>query len=294
MLCRPRGGLNDMLNQIHVCWRYARRSRRTLVLDTRWSGLLEPFDRYFELRRDSRRILLTPTANDAFVRALRAARPTLIDQSSPSPLDASGDTYRDAATGESLTSDLSSDHPDDVLVHERHGGGASGPDVLRRLRLTREVASEITRRLTALPRPYTAIHVRNTDLTSDYRAFIAEQAPQLSGRTIAIATDDGRVLDHAEEAIADARIVRLTTTPRSDGRQLHANPDVDRWEANVDALFDLIMLASADRLLICPLDAAGPKRSRMSGFSRLALQLHERPALVRALLSNGDRMARAA
>jgi hypothetical protein len=47
LLCLPGGGFNDILCQAVRCLRYAKKFRRTLVIDTRRSSLADDFSRYF-------------------------------------------------------------------------------------------------------------------------------------------------------------------------------------------------------------------------------------------------------
>lgn len=55
LLCRPRGGINDTLNQIELCWRYARSYNRILVVDTEYlvsSGICISFSELFETHKN--------------------------------------------------------------------------------------------------------------------------------------------------------------------------------------------------------------------------------------------------
>ena len=38
LLCRPQGGLNDMLCQVEACCRYGERSGRSVIVDTNYAG----------------------------------------------------------------------------------------------------------------------------------------------------------------------------------------------------------------------------------------------------------------
>ena len=58
LLCRPQGGLNDTLCQIELCWRYAARFNRTLIIDARKSGLHADFSEFFQQKKASNKILL--------------------------------------------------------------------------------------------------------------------------------------------------------------------------------------------------------------------------------------------
>ena len=61
LLCRPRGGLNDTLNQIELCWRYSEIYNRILIIDTEYlisTGISVKFSSLFEVLDPSKNIIL--------------------------------------------------------------------------------------------------------------------------------------------------------------------------------------------------------------------------------------------
>jgi hypothetical protein len=48
LLCIPHGGMNDTLCQIELCWLYALKYGRQLIINTQKSGLMGDFSDYFE------------------------------------------------------------------------------------------------------------------------------------------------------------------------------------------------------------------------------------------------------
>ena len=61
LLCRPRGGLNDTLNQIELCWRYSEIYNRILIIDTEYlisTGISVKFSSLFEVLDRSKNIIL--------------------------------------------------------------------------------------------------------------------------------------------------------------------------------------------------------------------------------------------
>ena len=48
VLCRALGGLNDQLNQIDLCQRYAKRTGRDVIVDISFYGMWPHFSRLFE------------------------------------------------------------------------------------------------------------------------------------------------------------------------------------------------------------------------------------------------------
>ena len=70
LLCRPRGGLADMLSQIERCCRYAERTNRIVIVDAKFGAESygDEFDRYF-LSRQTRLILGARDLHPVFDRA---------------------------------------------------------------------------------------------------------------------------------------------------------------------------------------------------------------------------------
>ncbi|PPC88319.1 MAG: hypothetical protein CTY31_03855 [Hyphomicrobium sp.] len=59
VLCRPRGGLNDILCEIERCWAYSEKYNRTLVVDTTKSGFRDDLSKYFEVKDQRAPVVLS-------------------------------------------------------------------------------------------------------------------------------------------------------------------------------------------------------------------------------------------
>ena len=186
LLCRPRGGLNDVLCQIEKCWRYAEKHRRILVIDTRDSGLMGSFFEYFSVKESS-----VPVRDFFSLNEIRA-----INQEKCLPKFCSGrldildayfldpeKNYVDRASNESITFDFEVDHAETLLVHEQSGGGTLSFACLNRLYVAEPVRQQVLLAMKKLPKIYSAIHIRNTDYQSNYKNERDRKAATISAIT---------------------------------------------------------------------------------------------------------------
>ena len=149
VLCRPRGGLNDMLCEIEKCRMYAEQHGRKLLIDTTLSGFKDHFWRYFELAwPDS----IFEMALDYSALNQMPSFPKVIQgnishfQATRSPILLGG--YIDAKTGEKITFDFSKAYEETLLIHEQEWPGPMiSVFFLDRLRLTNEVKEIVLEKL---------------------------------------------------------------------------------------------------------------------------------------------------
>jgi hypothetical protein len=289
VLCRPRGGLNDTLNQIERCWRYAERTDRRLVIDTMRSGMLDHWANYF-----------APVADDGGV--ITKLDDDLLDEldaTATFPHGLSGrlrsyealyfrgvEAFADRQTRQILSFDFSRDYTEPLLFHEQFGSGKLAIDCLARLKLSATIAASVSTALGRLGMDYDAVHVRNTDYRTDYESFFARILDRVTGRRVLVCSDDAACIDFARAYFNRSDVLTVSTIPCTDGRPLHGNPELDRLETNSSMLVDLLALASARNLFISRI-AANRHRTIYSGFSALALGLLRRPDVRLSLLDAG-------
>lgn len=296
LLCRPHGGLNDSLATINTCWDAAQRTGRVLVIDTSRSSFVSRLDDYFELREPS------PTVVLGLSRRVVATLNGL--DCAPAGITGRLDTYRvgiqlhetishlewrrpvDADSGALLHVDLSLDHPEPLVVHEVYSGAPGSIEMLGRLRLRPWVRRRVRRRLRRVPAGgYVGVHIRHSDLLTDYESFLAERADSLAGRAVLVCSDDGDVLRRAPGLLPRSTVVSVSDVPPSHGvpyqTDFHPSRRARRQLA-VDTLADLIALGGADEVIypaIVNCDATS------SGFSRLAADMCERREIIDGLLA---------
>ncbi|MGE0723049.1 MAG: hypothetical protein AB7O45_01670 [Alphaproteobacteria bacterium] len=288
VLCRPVGGLNDILCQIERCCRYAHRFDRTVVVETNFPRarfIRDRFDRYFA-SGDPRLVLSVeavggPLPDDDVLPTSLCGR--LADYRAQ--FHAPTDSFVEFGTGLPLTFDFDADHPQRVLLHHQPGGGPDSLDCLARMTIQRPLAEELARRWAAIGPGYEAIHVRHTDYRSDFR-FAIQALGRAAPERLFVATDNGAVLKAFRRALGVDRVFSFSLLRFVPGEPIHKlllGPE-HTYERNRDAVLDLLMLALARNLYLLPVEEQDPPLH--SGYSLLAQALHENPAILRRLIAD--------
>ncbi len=280
LLCRPQGGLNDTLCQIGICWNYAFEFGRTLVIDTRNSGLRAQFSDFFAPRRNSPRLIFN--ASDHVLETLNTL--------SCYPPELGGKLHRlDLAQLHSLnyvfkhdvsvplTFDFSEDYAHDVLVHERWGGGRASYSLLEKIRLSPNLRPVILERIKHLGEGYSALHVRNTDIQTNYKELFQRIAPEVKGKRLLVCSDDAAVVRYARSYFHDSEVLVTSEIPDMGGTPLHG-PGGDKLHA-IDAIVDLIALGRSEKLYF-----SISEHGLVSGFTHLAAHLWRNKYVIHALL----------
>jgi len=292
VFCRPLGGLNDTLCQIELCWRYAARFGRWLVVDAQDSGLHDDLSEYFQpLSAAAHVIFGLSSRSEVRVEQLSPLPRELADSISNVPPEA---FYESCEAGEQspmalLGFSFEKPHRDPVLIHQKAGGstGSFGSKdsfhIFDKVTFTPAVRQAITEKLGHLEGSYDAVHIRNTDYQTDYRAFFARIRSRVSNRRLLVCSDDARVVEYAKDYLSSTEIPQATQTPDSQGQPLHAKStfidDESRRSVNVSLLTDLVAMGRAKRLYITRHKGGGT-----SGYSRLARHLSDNPYVLDGLL----------
>lgn len=266
-----------MLCQIEKCWAYAEKHDRKLLVDTQRTEFLDDFGKYFLPREEGR---VSFGAIDAALWN-GSIRPKFLagrinDYTATWSAKARAFVDRESKK-KPVTFDFSRSHGEQILVHEQCGGGQLSILALHRLRLTSAVVDIVVSRLRRFSE-YSAVHVRNTDYKTDYVAVFEEVVESVPEGSIVLCTDDWHCQVFARKMFGD-RVCMSSDIPKTDGRPLHGNRELDRYRANLDAIADLFVLAMGKRLFVSK-HASG----QMSGYSRLAQALSERPDILHGLL----------
>ena len=291
LLCRPRGGVNDTLVQIAKCWKYSMLRRRFLIVDTTRAGLRDPLDHYFEPNRQGRSFVLSLAPS--LTHDLNSL------ECHPTALTGRIDSYKgvrtpggilDEASGVRTTFDFSQPYDARLLVHEESGGGR-GLGFLTQLRFRDEVAETIAQRLRSLPLHYRAIHIRNTDIDTDYETYFRSIKPELEGQDLLVCSDDRVCVEHARQFFAGNRVHTVSDIPDTGGKPLHKLRQGVR-DNNLDAFTDLMAMSGADAILVPPpergLTARWDGRPHISGFARLARDLGMHRRIQDTLMGDPD------
>jgi hypothetical protein len=196
--------------------------------------------------------------------------------------DAGSRRYLEAESGQPITFHMGTAYREPLLVHHQHGGGLRSIFFLCDLTLSPMMRERLEERMRRLPAGYAALHVRNTDMTSDYRPMLAEIRKRGIG-DLFVATDDRRVLEECRVALSGTVIHSFSDIPDTGGKPIHLGFSTAEAEVrNSDAILDLLILAQAELLFLCRrLDGS---KAGLSGYSRLASLLNANPEYIRDLL----------
>lgn len=298
LLCRPAGGLADSLATIERGRQYCLRSGRILVVDGVRSNFVRQFSDVFTMIEGDRVVLGPSRRLLAHLDAL-SCRPVEVQgrlrryevrsftPEGMNPLESRFPV--DALTGALLQVSLDDDYPEDVVLFESHSPVDGAENFLAMCRLTARVARAVNRRLEPVQRlvadgGYVGLHVRNSDLRSDWREYMALHAESLAGRNVVVCSDDREVLDAAPAALPRSTVVVPTRVPSTGGRPYQGQFVARRHHRQlaVDVLVDLLALAGADDVLSPPVVN---RTISSSSFTHLARAVSRVPGLREQLLS---------
>lgn len=290
LLCRPQGGLNDMLCQIEKCCRYAELTSRTVIVDTAYAHsdyFRDKFSRYFSSRQ--RRLFLTPNGQVGDLDAMQVFPEFLQGRlnSYETSRDNKHPIYCDTATAQPITFNFNQNYAQPLLVHHQEGGGRLSGYALLRLTLTRSLLDELISRIKTIGGPWVGVHVRNTDYSTDYELLL-NQLKQTSVSRIFLATDSLEVKSRFESELKNTTVYSFSNRLSADGKPVHFMRDLKDdlvFNSNCDAILDLVMLGLSQRLLFQKIQP-NEYGASYSGYALLAQHLYSARIVLRHLISD--------
>jgi hypothetical protein len=285
LLCRPRGGLNDNLCQIELCWRYAEAHNRTLIIDGKRSNLFPEFSDFFELFNPRIGVHINSAsaedledAADCFPSELAGSINRYRSVYSPDH----GHNFVEEVSKTRLSFDFSQDHAARILIHEQCGGGTESFDCLNRLTLSAKMKAIMVDTLEKIGAGYIGIHVRNTDYRTDFRPFFSNIHTETIGKRLLVCSDDRGVIEEARAFFSEAETFVVSDIPNTNQHPLHERQnlsDEERHANAVSSIVDLLALGASDKLYFSDITRGYP-----SGYSRLAKYLNDHKAVIRRLV----------
>ncbi|RST86864.1 hypothetical protein EJC49_08060 [Aquibium carbonis] len=292
LLCRPQGGLNDTLVQLELCRRHAARFGRTLIVDLTQSGLRAHFDDVFIPRPNFGAPVIAHGPEIAReLDQCASVRPALLAgriSTFVSDWDPGADSYVERESRQPIGFDPECDHPETLLVHDQCGGGRRGFRILDRLMLAPELANTVAARLIPLGADYDAIHVRHTDMSTDYERLFQRCRGLFAGRPLLVCSDSTTVKACAREVFEGSAILSAADIPDVAGRPLHITELTDPRKTTIDLFCDLIAIARSRTFVFTAVMGKAGARPRFSGYSVLAELLHQNPSTIRGLFGAAD------
>ena len=293
VICRPHGGMNDSLDVVEQCWRYAERYDRRLLVDMKHSAFCKSLADYFvplnksgvdfsyRYRTFSRLDYLTCEPRLAQHRINRykvriKLHETISELEWRMPVEVNSDTE--------VGFDFSNNHEAKILICESYRIGSDADSFLKRVLLNSEVADEINETLrTFCSSPYVGIHIRNTDLQSDFLGLFKRLRPELEGKRILICSDDHKVKLEATKAFPKSEVFSTSEIPALNGKPYQRpflNTLAGERKLVIDSLTDLFSLAFASDFHSASIVN---RQEKESGYSQLARRLRADPKIVENL-----------
>jgi hypothetical protein len=282
LLCRPRGGINDTLCQIELCWRYAELYNRVLIVDAEYlvaTGISVRFSKLFKTLNCNKNVIFdgsTTLLNN--LNQLNTFPPsckgrlnnykTKLDQNL---------NHVDPDNDAKLSFDFNKDYLEDVLVHDQFGNCASGINCLARLKLTNIFRGDLLSCLSPLiGKTYIAIHIRHSDYQTEYKRAFEEIYEKTINQRLLICTDSVEVIRFANTFFDRSEVFTLSLPPDTGGVGLptyatfHCD-DMQRYDLIVKAFADLIGLATAKEVIFIRLSLGifNDTTSEYSDFSHI-------------------------
>lgn len=294
LLCRPHGGLNDTLDVIEHCWRYAERTNRQLILDMSRSSFCTNFGRIFKHRFGDNSTLFE--ISDSIIEQLNMKSCSLPEIEGRVGEYVTRIQLHDTIShlewrmpvedisSKSLAISFDEEYSADLVVHENFRSGALASSLLGRLKFQTPIAEEISARLVELRgQNYLGIHIRNSDIKSDYREFFTRMKEKFDNQIVLICSDDSHVIEYAKRYLENSVVLTSSEIPDLGGQPYQipfVNDEEARNKLSLDALVDLIALGESQELfstLIVNREVVH------SGFSQLAAELCADKSIAKAL-----------
>ena len=294
LLCRPHGGLNDTLATIEQCWSYAERTNRQLIIDTSRSSFCANFGKYFRSRFEDHQTLFE--LSDVVIEQLNTKSCSLQEIEGRIGEYATRIQLHETishlewrlpvedVSSKSLGIFFDAEYFVDLVVHESFRTGGQASSLLRRLVFQRNICDEISTRLIELRKhKYLGVHIRNSDLQSDYQEFFIRMKENFDNQIVLVCSDDFQVIEYAKHHLDKSVVLTASEIPDLGG-QPYQTPFVDgeetREKLSLDALVDLVALGESQKLF----SALIVNREDVhSGFSQLAAELCADKSISREL-----------
>lgn len=278
------GGINDMFTRIVLSCEYALKTNRFLMIDTYTTEFNSAFFHYFNPKitnyKDFRLI------NLEYINQI-STYPNFIQgrvNSYVAEHECDGSRfYRDTLTKEVMKVDLSLNYPEDLLVYHACGGGVHSARFFDYFTLKNKLINQLAKRLKSIDGEFIGIHIRNTDIKTEYFDEMFTILSLSAGTKIFISTDSltSKLQVEAAANLYGCKVFSFTKKLSKNDLPIHRNVSLNENDVksrNVDAILDLLTLVLASKLYYFK-----TKNGHISGFSRLAENLSNSPFKIRLL-----------
>lgn len=278
IICKPRGGMIDMLSLITMSLKYAEKYNRILIIDTSKSlHFKDNFYKYF-------------STNNKYVYSndIDYIYGTMKDKTLyQNKISINYMTY-DPFIDPNDTIDLNKDYIEDIILFGNDNSYLDRDIVyfFRNFLLKPIIYNVLKDRYDSLPIDYISIHIRNTDHKSDVDGFIKDNYKIFNSKNIFLATDDHNILIRFQKLFKNIyTFTKFTDSKemshnRMDGLHFIVRNEMEHEIYNIDTMCDFLLLASSNDYYYAT--ANGFAR----GFSLSAKILFDEKELIKNIINN--------
>ena len=287
IICYPAGGIADIFFVINVCFEHALRTGRILVIDTRrvewfkesiydfiefkhpsiYVGTVEEMDTLY----DSLSTISTfPKEVKGHLKDFKAS---YVKNSFPQVSCFNGDPSIITKI------DLTKDYEEGVIIFSNCAFNQA-TRILNHVVFKSNVLQVFRDRMQKLPEFYTAVHIRNTDYTTDVVSFIKANHDEFQ-QPFFLASDDKNAIDELKRLYGDNVLHFATIGNATQSTGLHYMPRSkdDNRQFIIDSYVDFLMLAFSRKIL---------RATPISGFSKLAEYLMGHSSVLHNLTNHAS------
>lgn len=272
-LCRPLGGINDVLCQIEYSRKLSSSLGRSLVVvtETGSPGLSHrfeiPFHNAFAFS-DTRRVSRVEAIAGAGIDDLDDRLENIVE----SDVQLLSNSLSELTRGVQDQCRLSlaeglRQRKTRILLHESWGGGLRSATLLKHLAFVPELENLLHTLSQIVPENSVGFHFRNTDYKSDVDVLLKELISIPQSQTIIVGSDDVNLLAMLQQKLPNHRLLSASSFVNEAAIAIHPT---------IKALFELMVLAFCDVLILIPLARTevsstwfGDQLPSYSGFARL-------------------------
>lgn len=305
LLCQPVGGFADTIKQLNKYFEYALKHNRIFVIDTSFigagligAGLNDHFDNYFTcrdkaphyekivLRLDSalKEKFKNLSVYPKFLQKLENLNYNYKLRLAPPTERIISNMFVENNSGLPIAFDFNLEYSEDLLIQSgtsnQHATTPFMPSsqLLSSLKFCKTARDTILKKINILkPLTYQAIHIRNTDLESDYKKFFQQIYNKIKGKRIFICSDSNKCMQYAKNNLTDVKLLHLDSIRSDTLLPLHfhsfANTQARRYDINIDMLADLCALSFSTKIHTPRLKKTtsdSQHYSFISGYARIA------------------------
>jgi hypothetical protein len=274
LVCYLQAGLGDMLDEIETCYNYCIKYNRILVLDSRYNWFKNDIRKYIQFNHT----IIYKGDLDILYDELntRSTYPNELSGCLKSILFSCFPNYLSI---DHVKIKLDTNRPEIVQIYSMHGFSITNFGILDNCLFTPLVLNVFRERYNKLPKDYVAVHIRNTDKTSNIDDFLTKYTDELQGKPIFLATDYAPCIQRFKDLFG-SNIYSFANIPDNSGKSIHHNhPNINTQEFNIDCIVDVLLLAGGSKLYLSTILNHQP-----SSYGRLAKTIHENKHLFAKLI----------